>query len=555
MAGMSLFALLKRYRISVFGISVGLLLFSASLTPSLIPRSAMIQGALGGITLALGYFFATILKGTWRFLEIPKLVGVYRRAANGVAFLGCLGVFTWALFNSRGTQNELRVLMNMSPLESGHEIVVVGVAVTLFIILFLFGRFAVFLTRFLRNRMPGRLPPRVSIVLSLVLVSIICWNLGNGVIIRGILNIADEALREIDALIDPDLPVPQDPLRTGSSLSLIPWETLGAKGRSFISGGRSAKEISSFHGDKPANKPIRIYAGLNSAEDIDTRVKLILEEMKRVGAFERSLLILVIPTGTGWIDYAAVDPVEVMHLGDTAIVGMQYSYLMSPLALLVEPGTAPESATVLVNTVYDYWHQLPVESRPRLYLHGVSLGSYGSENALSPLNMIDDPINGALWSGPTFRNPIWKRLTRNRDHGSPAWLPRIGDGRTVRFTTQENALDMPGSSWSRMRLIFLQYASDPITFFEVASAFRPPDWMTEERAPDVLKSLRWHPLITMLQLAVDMLICTDVAEGFGHVFAAEHYIDAWVSLTDPEDWDMKDTERLKDLFRKASLNG
>jgi uncharacterized membrane protein len=549
MEGKNIYAFFDRYRISVLGISLGLLFFSASLTPSLIPRSAIIQGTLGGITIALGYFFATILIGTWRFLELPELTGVRCRAVSGVVFIVCFAMFAWALFNLRGSQNELRTLMNMNPLESSHEIAAVGVAFALFFLLFLLGRLAVIVTRSLRNRMPGRLPPRVSVVFSVALVAIISWNLGNGVIVRGILNTADEALREIDSRIDPELPVPTEPLRSGSAPSHIPWETLGAQGRSFIASGRSAEEISDIHGGKSAKNPIRVYAGLNSAEDIIARAKLVLEEMKRVGAFERSFLMVVTPTGTGWIDSAAVDPFEIIHLGDTAIVGMQYSYLMSPLALLVELDLAAESAAALVKTVHDYWRQLPAESRPKLYLHGLSLGSYGSENALSPLNMIDNPINGALWSGPTFGNPIWKSLTRNRNTDSPAWLPRIGDGRIARFTTQEDALDIPGSSWSRMRLVFLQYASDPITFFEVASVYRPSDWMADERAPDVLESLRWYPLITMLQLAVDMLVCTDVTTGFGHVFAAEHYVDAWVTLTDPEDWHIEDTERLKDLFR------
>ena len=300
---------------------------------------------------------------------------------------------------------------------------------------------------------------------------------------------------------------------------------------------------------KSAKKPIRIYAGLNSAESIDERARLVLAEMKRVGAFERSLLVVVTPTGTGWIDPAAADPFEALHSGDTAIVGMQYSYLMSPLALLVEPDQAPESAKALVNTVYEHWRQLPPEARPKLYLHGLSLGSYGSENALSPMTMIDDPINGALWSGPTFGNPHWSELTNNRNSDSPAWLPRIGDGRTARFTNQINALGIPGSSWSRTRLIFLQYPSDPITFFEVAAAFRPSEWMVGKRAPDVLPSFTWYPLITMLQLAIDMLVCTDVPKGFGHVIAAEHYIDAWVELTDPDAWRAEDSERLKQFFR------
>ena len=439
--------------------------------------------------------------------------------------------------------------MTMRPLEGSHELIVVGLASALFFFLLILGRLVALTARFLRIRMPGRLPPRVSITLSLALVTIVSWNLGNGVIARGLLNMADEALREIDSRIDPELPVPQDSLRSGSGDSLLLWESLGAQGRRFIAGGHSAEEISAISGGKPAKEPIRIYAGLNSAEDMSDRAALVLEEMKRVGAFERSIVIVVTPTGTGWIDSAAVDPLEVMHRGDTAIVGMQYSYLMSPLALYVEPDLAPESAEALVNIVHDHWRQLPADTRPKLFLHGLSLGSYGSENALSPLNMIDNPINGALWSGPTFGNPIWQYLTRNRNTDSHTWLPRIGDGRTARFTTQENVLNITGSSWSRMRLVFLQYASDPITFFEITSTFRPSAWMTGERAPDVLNNLRWYPLITMLQIAVDMLVATDVPKGFGHVIAAEHYINAWIALTDPENWQAEDTEHLKELFR------
>ena len=531
------------------GISIGLLFFSASLTPSLIPRSAIIQGTLGGMVLAIGYFSSIILIGIWRFLELPEFTGTRHRKVTGSLCLICFATFCVALFQLRGSQNELRSLMTMSPLEGNHELIVVGLALALFFFLLVLGRLVSITARFLRNRMPGRMPPRLSVTLSLALVTILSWNLGNGVIARGLLNMADETLREIDSRIDPELPLPEDSLRSGSDDSLILWERLGAQGRRFVSGGRSAEEISEIHGGKPAKKPIRIYAGLNSAEDIRDRAALVLEEMKRVGAFERSILIVATPTGTGWIDSAAIDPLEVMHRGDTAVVGMQYSYLMSPLALYVEPDLAPESAAALVNIVHDHWRQLPADTRPKLFLHGLSLGSYGSENALSPLNMIDNPINGALWSGPTFGNPIWQDLTRNRNSDSPAWLPLISDGRTVRFTTQENALNLAGSSWSQMRLVFLQYASDPITFFEVTSTFRPSAWMIGERAPDVLDNLRWYPLITMLQIAVDMLVATDVPKGFGHVFAAEHYINAWVALTDPENWQAEDTERLKELFR------
>jgi uncharacterized membrane protein len=40
--------------------------------------------------------------------------------------------------------------------------------------------------------------------------------------------------------------------------------------------------------------------GLRSAETPETFAKLALEELERVGGFERSVLIVSTPTGTGW---------------------------------------------------------------------------------------------------------------------------------------------------------------------------------------------------------------------------------------------------------------
>ena len=67
------------------------------------------------------------------------------------------------------------------------------------------------------------------------------------------------------------------------------------------------------------------------------RAKLALDELKRQHGFDRSILIMITPTGTGWIDPAAMDSVEYLHDGDVASVAMQYSYLNSPLSLLFQP--------------------------------------------------------------------------------------------------------------------------------------------------------------------------------------------------------------------------
>jgi uncharacterized membrane protein len=61
-----------------------------------------------------------------------------------------------------------------------------------------------------------------------------------------------------------------------------------------------------------------------------------------VGGFERSVLVVATPTGSGWLDNGAVDTLEYLHGGDTAIVATQYSYLPRafdiPMATTVPTG-------------------------------------------------------------------------------------------------------------------------------------------------------------------------------------------------------------------------
>jgi uncharacterized membrane protein len=96
-----------------------------------------------------------------------------------------------------------------------------------------------------------------------------------------------------------------------------------------------------------------------------------------------------------------------------------------------------------------------------------------------------------------------------------------------------------------MRVVYLQYASDAITFFAYRDAFRAPAWMNAPRGPDVSPELRWYPIVTMLQLALDMAVATGTPMGFGHVYAPEHYVDAWVAVTDVSDWSTEALAKLK----------
>jgi uncharacterized membrane protein len=179
----------------------------------------------------------------------------------------------------------------------------------------------------------------------------------------------------------------------------------------------------------------------------------------------------------------------------------------------------------------------------------LSLGALNSDLSFDLFDIIDQPFDGALWSGPPFRTETWRQVTAQRDPGSPAWRPTFRGGSVVRFMTQGPQPEARYREWGAFRMLFLQQASDPITFFSFDSAWREPEWMRAPRGPDVSPDLRWFPVVTMLQLAADMALGS-APPGFGHEFAPADYIDAWVALTEPEGWTEADLERLRSLFRK-----
>ncbi|MET4829103.1 putative membrane protein [Bradyrhizobium ottawaense] len=286
------------------------------------------------------------------------------------------------------------------------------------------------------------------------------------------------------------------------------------------------------------------------------RARLALEELKRQRGFDRKILIVVTPTGTGWIDPAAMDTVEYLHHGDVASVAMQYSYLNSPMSLLFQPEYGAEAARALFAEIYGYWTTLPRDKRPKLYLHGLSLGAMNSEKSAELFEMIGDPIAGALWSGAPFESRLWRSITANRNPGSPAWLPQFRDNRFVRFMNQNGSTVPADAPWGPMRVVYLQYASDAITFFAYRDAYQAPAWMSAPRGPDVSPELRWYPIVTMLQLALDMAVATNTPMGFGHVYAPEHYVDAWIAVTDVHDWSAGALAQLKEqLAAKARKTG
>ena len=372
-------------------------------------------------------------------------------------------------------------------------------------------------------------------------------------LIEGFFAAANQVFSVRDTDTPEDVVRPENPERSGSPSSLVAWDTLGRQGRSFTGSGPTVDELNAFAGGGAA-VPIRVYVGLKSADTLQGRADLVLEELKRTGAFDREVLVVATTTGTGFLEPAAMQSFEYLHNGNTAIAGVQYSYLPSWISILADQETTKETSRVVFSTVHDYWRTLPEDTRPDIYLFGLSLGSFGVESILTSINIVNEPIDGALLVGPPFVNDLWNEITETRDEGSPAWQPVYQEGRTVRFTALENALDKPTGEWQETKVVYLQHASDPITFFSGELAFSSPDWLEEgQRGPDVSDKMQWQPIVTMWQVAGDLAVAGGVPRGHGHLYKSAEYLDGWVGISRPDGWTDADTARLTELLDAKDL--
>lgn len=532
---------------SFVGLVLASIFFALSLTPSLLPRHYAVQGILSGFALALGYGVGVFLVWLGAYLELPKPADKTQRVVKQITVVG-VAIIAWVfLWRACVWQNSIRQLMEMEPIETAYPWRLIAIALLTGGLLIALARGLRAFWRYIHFKINLLVPRRVSYVVSTAIVIIGLILVVNDVIARLALNAADRVFLRLDQVVDEGIEKPQDALASGSSESLIPWTTIGRFGKEFITRGPTKQQISDFWATT-ALKPLRVYVGLGSAQTSQERANLALRELIRVGGFDRSVLIVATPTGTGWLDPGAVDTVEYLHRGDTAVVTMQYSYLPSWITILVDPTRSQDSATILFNEIYDYWKRLPKNSRPKLYLHGLSLGALGSAASADLFTVFEDPIQGGVWSGPPFPSSVWSSAVRYRNPASPVWLPRFRDGSMLRFTGRECSLKQGGTRWGPMRFVFIQHASDPMSFFSPTLLYQQPEWLIGERGPDVSPYLRWLPLVTFLQVGFDIPMATTVPLGYGHNFSPLSYIDSWVEVTQPRNWTGQDTTRLKQLF-------
>jgi uncharacterized membrane protein len=556
-------------RLDFVGVAFGALFFCLSLTPSLLPRDWLTGGVIGGINAAIGYGIGVLAGKVFRPLLLshrdwwppsPKVL----YALKAATVVAAIGTSVLMLIPAAAWQRQISAVMGIEgPGTLGYLRTLVVALVTgglLVGVARVIKDAITFLARVMIRRWDVN--DEVAMFVGTAIVVVLIITLVNGVLVRGSIAGARTVFQPQNASTRSGIEQPVQPERSGSADSFAAWDTLGFQGRNFVATGPRADDLAALNG-RPAKEPIRIYAGLQSADTDAGRIAVLLSELQRTKAFDRRLLVIIPTTGTGWVDPVAARSIESMYNGDTALVAMQYSYLPSWISFLADQQKSVEAGKAMVDAVHDRWLQWPADRRPQLALYGESLGSMAGQGAFGYLpDVIDMDFSSVLWVGPPNASALWKALTVRRDPGSPEVQPRYDNGRTVRFAQGSSAAEIAGVAaappWKGPRVLYLQHPSDPVVWWTPDLLFDKPDWLKEPPGFDRSPSMRWYPIVTFWQVSADMAgnVTSSQASpiGHGHNYG-DSQLDGWVAVAAPAGWTADDTERIRRALEKVMAAG
>ncbi|MFC6009912.1 alpha/beta hydrolase [Nocardia lasii] len=547
------------------GLIVATMFFGLSLTPSLLPRDWFFQGLVSGINATIGYGLGCLLAWAWRKWVLPKITwpdqvkSAWAKrpswtlvALRGAIVVVCLVFAVLMSLQSSKWQRQITDLMGMEPVSDGGYTRTVLLGALVVGLLIWISRLVVRVVRAVTRALNQwvRIPTALAKPLGVIVVLVLAVMLFNGVLAKGFFAVANSAFSARNSHTSPNAVQPTLPERSGSLDSLAKWDTLGSEGRWFVANAPTALAISEVTG-KPAREPIRVYAGLESADGIGPQTDVAVAELDRTKAWEREVLVVISTTGTGWVDSTSAESIELMFNGDTALVATQYSYLPSALSFLSDRDKSMNMGRMLFDKVYDRWSTLPEDNRPKLLVYGESLGSQGSEGAFSGLADIRNRTDGVLWVGPPNSNRLWGEFVTRRDPGTPEIVPIYADGFSVRFAAAADQLGKPTPTWNDPRIVYLQHASDPVVWWSPDLLFGRPDWLREPRGPDVSPAMSWYPIVTFWQVAADLPRAQTVSDGHGHNYG-NLVPDAWAAVAQPPDYTPELATRIKAYLEESA---
>lgn len=316
---------------------------------------------------------------------------------------------------------------------------------------------------------------------------------------------------------------PEHRYASGGPASISPFDELGLQGRRFATDVVTPEQIESVMGEPAIAHPIRAFVGVNSEPIYPSgRSEMMMDELERLGAFDRSHLLLVSPTGTGWVDQTMIEAAEFLTRGDIATACIQYGRGPSFLEVQkVHVGRAQFRG--LLWAVKMRLAGMPAEQRPKVFVFGESLGAWSSSDVImyqGTTGFDHYGIDRALWFGlPGLAK--WSK-TGMRQGSSDLVAP----GTVKAFDNFEQYERLSDDERADLRAVIVDHDNDPIAQVSFRWAVKRPPWLRDhERGRGVPETMDWMPLITFLQIAVDATNAMRVIPGefksFGHDYRGD----------------------------------
>lgn len=316
---------------------------------------------------------------------------------------------------------------------------------------------------------------------------------------------------------------PSLPTVSGGPGSASPFAELGRQGRRFVSDAVTAEQIAAVMGEAGAKDPVRVYVGMDSEPLYQTgRAELALEELERLGAYDREYLLLVSPTGTGWIDQTFVESAELLTRGDVATVAIQYGRYPSFLAAQ-KVALGRGQFRILLLGVRERLRAVPPEQRPKVLVFGLSMGAWTASDVIMHQGVSGFDhyrVDRALWVGLPWLAK-WSRSGMIR--GSSDLVP---EGTVRVFDRYEQLEALSEEERQRLRAVILSHDNDPIAVLGPDLAVQRPSWLRRgQRGRGVPADMRWTPVVTFIQTAIDALNSMVQVPGaftsFGHDYRGD----------------------------------
>lgn len=525
--------------ISLIGVVGALVMYGVSVSPSLLARSWQWHAVASGVLSAVGYIVGLTIQRFYA-LVVPRLgVEITAPKAVSIAFRAVLllGFFLWFLrwlLQSYRERKRANHLVGMRGETLGEYLLGTVCAFILMLALLGVAWGLQWIGRAIVSVLSQWMHMVFALALSLLILVVIVYALTSQVLLKLGINFFTRHARKMNNRTAKGIVQPQVSERSGSPQSRSSWRAVGGQGRVFLGRGPSRADIEAVTGCS-AMEPIRVYAGMpEEGQSLQNAADLVVEELRRTGAFDRAVILIATSTGSGWVDEWQVQPLEYLTRGNCATASMQYSFVPSSINFLTDLDVSEEAAVILFETIRRAVDEIPEDRRPALFVCGESLGAYASQHVFSGIVDVLSRTDGALWVGTPAFTPMHAELTAIRHRGSPEVAPVVANGRHVRFVNVPENLwaDVYGrelGDWNYPRIVYAQHPSDPVVWWNSELVWHKPDWISEKVDGDVSPHMQYTRGATYIQVLVDMPVAGTAPGGHGHTYH-EELIPLWEAI-------------------------